>query len=98
MMQFYRNADQPLKAWSVVSFDKFTDHREMERYIVFMIKTLVKHGVKVEQTTPALLGPIDPRRPGAVQEAMREAAGKAYRLGNCAPQLIFVILPGRSAA
>lgn len=67
----------------------------MKRYIIFMMKTLQAHGVVIETKTPALLGPHDPRKAETVKYAMMEAGREAYRLGQCAPQLIFVILPGR---
>jgi hypothetical protein len=97
-LQFFRNANQPLKAWSVVSFDRFTDVDEMKRYMVYLMGTLESHGVKIANKAPTLVGPINPLKEQDVRAALQTAARAAFKAGGCAPQLIFVILPGRSAS
>lgn len=67
----------------------------MKRYMVYLMKTLANHGVMIENPRPALLGPYDPSRPGTIKSGLQEAARAAYIAGKCAPQLIFVVLPGR---
>lgn len=79
----------------MVSFDRYTDTDEMKRYIIYLMKTLITHGVKIETKAPMLLGPYNPTQPDAVRDAMTKAARAAFELGGCAPQIIFVILPGR---
>jgi eukaryotic translation initiation factor 2C len=93
--QFFRNGNQPLKAWSVISFDRYTDVDEMKRYISYLMDTLITHGVKIANKTPTLVGPINPIKEIDVKNALQTAARAAFKAGGCAPQLIFVILPGR---
>lgn len=71
----------------------------MKRYFMYMIDTLRNHGVKIENDRPTLVGPINPLIPGAVKDGLKLAARGAYMGGGgqCAPQLICVVLPGRSA-
>lgn len=70
----------------------------MKRYISYLMSTLQTHGVVVENKTPSLVGPINPMQPGAVKRALQTAARAAYMAGKIAPQLICVVLPGRSAS
>ncbi|WRT64136.1 uncharacterized protein IL334_001065 [Kwoniella shivajii] len=95
--QFHSNGKKPLKAWSVISFDKYIDQDEMHRYITYLCSVLRAHGVEVENSRPMCIGPIDPRGDSAIPHALQEAARAAYRSGKCAPQLICCILPGRDA-
>lgn len=93
--QFYRNGKTPLKAWSIISFDGFTDDDEMKRYVAYMVEVLRAHGVEVANAKPKCIGPIDPRKPEAIKEALQLAAREAYMAGKCSPQLICAVLPGR---
>ncbi|WVW82289.1 hypothetical protein I302_104295 [Kwoniella bestiolae CBS 10118] len=95
--RFFRNGRKPLVAWSVISFDRWTEQDEMHRYITFLCQVLQSHGVEVVNTQPECIGPIDPRGNDAVANALQQAARAAYRAGKCAPQLICCILPGRDA-
>lgn len=92
--QFFRS-EQSLKAWSIISFDRFLDQKDMQRYITYLCQTLRQHGVPIENDTPECFGPIDPRPEGNVESALQQAARSAFRAGKCAPQLICVVLPGR---
>ncbi|OCF55470.1 hypothetical protein L486_06954 [Kwoniella mangroviensis CBS 10435] len=94
---FFRNGKKPLMAWSVISFDKWTEEDEMHRYITYLCETLTAHGVDVRNRQPDCIGPIDPRGNDAVSNALQQAARAAYRVGRCAPQLICCVLPGRDA-
>jgi hypothetical protein len=73
----------------------------MKRYGMFLIETLETHGVRVINTTPALIPPQDPRKPGQIKESLSVAAKQAYLAGRkhgvvgLNPQLICVVLPGR---
>ncbi|WVQ85375.1 hypothetical protein IAT38_007540 [Cryptococcus sp. DSM 104549] len=96
--KFFRNGKRPLQAWSVISFDRYTDRDEMQRYITYMCQVLEAHGVIVANKKPECLGPIDPRQPGSIKNAMQQGARAAFMAGGgVAPQLICCILPGRDA-
>jgi eukaryotic translation initiation factor 2C len=95
MTKFFRNGQAPLKAWSVISFDKYTNVDEMKRYVIYLMQTLERHGVKIDNKQPTLIGPVDPTREQNVKSALQSAARAAFQAGQCAPQLIFIILPGR---
>lgn len=93
--QFYQS-NQPLKAWSFISFDRFLDQGDMQRYIIYLCQTLHQHGVKIENGRPGYFGPVDPRPDGNVEGALQQAARSAYKAGGgIAPQLICIVLPGR---
>lgn len=76
----------------------------MKRYGIYMMDTLEKHGVHVVNRAPELVEPVDPRQPTNVLDSLRKAARAAYRAGKrygaegMNPQLICVVLPGRSAS
>jgi eukaryotic translation initiation factor 2C len=70
----------------------------MKRYMVYLMGTLESHGVKIANKAPTLVGPINPLKEQDVRAALQTAARAAFKAGGCAPQLIFVILPGRSAS
>ena len=94
-VQFFRS-EQPLKAWSFISFDRYLDQDDMKGYIDYLCQTLHQHGVPIENGRPECFGPIDPRPDGNVEGAMQQAARAAYKAGgNIAPQLICIVLPGR---
>nr|XP_018267308.1 uncharacterized protein I303_01293 [Kwoniella dejecticola CBS 10117]OBR89466.1 hypothetical protein I303_01293 [Kwoniella dejecticola CBS 10117] len=95
--RFFKNGKKPLIAWSVVSFEKYTEQDEMHRYIHYLVNVLQAHGVQVITKQPDCIGPIDPRGPRAIPNALQQAARAAYMVGKCAPQLICCILPGRDA-
>lgn len=63
--------------------------------MIYLMGTLETHGVKIENKKPALIGPYNPMKEGSVKAALQEAARAAFILGQCVPQLIFVVLPGR---
>lgn len=66
------------------------------RYIDFMIRTMQRHGIQVDNVTPPLLGPCDPREYVDLTASLQMAAREAYLHGRgTQPQLICVILPGR---
>jgi eukaryotic translation initiation factor 2C len=67
----------------------------MKRYITYLMQTLEKHGVTIENRQPTLIGPVDPTKEQNVRSAIQSAARAAYQAGKCTPQLIFIILPGR---
>lgn len=94
--KFFRS-EQPLKAWAVISFDRFLDQDDMKRYITYLCQTLGQHGVPIDNARPECFGPIDPRPEGNVESALQQAARSAYRVGKCPPQLICIVLPGRYA-
>ncbi|WVQ97314.1 hypothetical protein IAU59_004425 [Kwoniella sp. CBS 9459] len=95
--QFFRNGKKPLVAWAVVSFDRYTGRDEMQRYVTYLCDTLKNHGVNVANSTPVCIPPRDPRQVENVLGGLKEAARAAYMAGNCAPQLICCVLPGRDA-
>ena len=70
----------------------------MKRYVMYLMQTLEKHGVKIDNKQPTLIGPVDPTQERNVKSALQSGARAAFQAGQCAPQLIFIILPGRSAA
>jgi len=70
----------------------------MKRYVVYLMQTLERHGVKIDNKQPTLVGPVDPTKEQNVRSALQSAARAAFQAGQCAPQLIFIILPGRSAS
>lgn len=63
--------------------------------MLYLMQTLERHGVKIENKQPGLIGPVDPTKEQNVKSALQSAARAAYQAGQCAPQLIFIILPGR---
>lgn len=63
--------------------------------MLYLMQTLERHGVKIENKQPTLIGPVDPTKEQNVKSALQSAARAAYQAGQCAPQLIFIILPGR---
>ena len=69
----------------------------MKRYVMYLMQTLEKHGVKIDNKQPTLIGPVDPTQERNVKSALQSGARAAFQAGQCAPQLIFIILPGRSA-
>jgi hypothetical protein len=92
----------------VISFDRFCDRDDMQRYVNFLCDTLDAHGVPVINRQPSCIGPVDPRREENVKGALQEAARDSYIAGKkaldagrvdpawkCAPQLICVVLPGK---
>ena len=95
LCQFIVNGPKPLKAWAVISFERFCDSDDMKRYITYMCEVLTAHGVVVENRQPATFGPVDPRGPGVILNSLQSAARASYKAGRCAPQLICIILPGR---
>ncbi|WWC86242.1 uncharacterized protein L201_001115 [Kwoniella dendrophila CBS 6074] len=95
--KFFRNGKKPLIAWSVISFDRWTEQDEMHRYITYLCQVLEAHGVDIATKQPDCFGPVDPRERDAIPKALQRAAQAAYRKGKCAPQLICCVLPGRDA-
>ena len=63
--------------------------------MLYLMQTLERHGVKIENKQPTLIGPVDPTKEQNVKSALQSAARAAYQAGQSAPQLIFIILPGR---
>ncbi|WWD17893.1 hypothetical protein CI109_102338 [Kwoniella shandongensis] len=95
--QFFRNGKKPLVAWSVISFDRYTEADEMQRYITYLCQVLSAHGVQVANRQPECIGPINPTKKGAITNALQLGARAAYMAGKCPPQLICCVLPGRDA-
>ena len=95
LRQFYTNGPKPLKAWAFVSFDRYSDADVMQRYVDFLVRTLQRLGVVVENTRPPCIAPQDPRQDGMIEYQLKTAAQQAYKAGQCDPQLICVILPGK---
>ncbi|KAJ9093915.1 hypothetical protein QFC19_008147 [Naganishia cerealis] len=102
--QFFKPG-APLKAWSVLSFDRGADIPMMQGFVTYLVNTLKKNGMDVPTNRPPLLGPINPAQgpsgPGGVSEgvlnALMNAGSQAFAAGGktVAPQLIIIILPGR---
>ncbi|KAK4686283.1 eukaryotic translation initiation factor 2C, partial [Tremellales sp. Uapishka_1] len=96
--QFARPINRPLTAWSVISFDRYCDADDMQRYIVYLCRTLISLGVQVANKEPECLGPFNPTVESNIVEALSKGAKSAYmKGGKMYPQLIVVILPGRDA-
>ena len=95
-LQFAKQGRLPLKAWSVVSFDKYSDDDAMKRFIDYLCNTMTLHGINVENRFPALIPPVDPRGENNIKRSLQQAARAAFQAGGkVAPQLICVILPGK---
>ena len=92
---FFRQGKKPLVAWSFISFDRWCDEDDMRRYCAFLVGFLQRFGVDVPNKNPVCIGPVDPRQPENVVEALKRASKAAYTAGKCAPQLICIVLPGR---
>ncbi|KAJ9122250.1 hypothetical protein QFC22_001670 [Naganishia vaughanmartiniae] len=102
--QFFKPG-APLKAWSVVSFDRNADTQLMQGFITYLVNNLKRNGMSVPTERPPLLGPINPAQgttgssgvSEGVYNALLNAGSAAYAAGGktIAPQLIIVILPGR---
>lgn len=95
-MQFYRDGNRPLVNWSIISFDKWFDRDDMERYVEFLCRFLRNLGVTVENQRPPIIPPVDPRMPENIVNGLKEAARAAYMVNKQTPQLILCVLPGRS--
>lgn len=93
--QFFRNGTRPLTSWAVVSFERFCEVEDMQRYITTMIRHLRDHGVNVKNAQPECLGPVNPTKAGNVLGALQQAARAAYMVEKASPQLIVCVLPGK---
>lgn len=96
-VQFTRGALRPLNNWAVVSFDRYCDTADMQRWVTYLCGHLSRLGVDVKNTRPPIIPPSDPRQHGNLLRSMQEAAMKAFMVSQETPQLILIILPGRDA-
>ncbi|BEI91628.1 uncharacterized protein CcaverHIS019_0404480 [Cutaneotrichosporon cavernicola] len=96
-LTFFREGLRPLTNWAVVSFERYTDEDTMKRWVMFLVQRLRQLGVKVDNPTPKLIPPLDPRQPDVITNQLKVAARAAYRVNNQVPQLICCILPGKEA-
>lgn len=92
---FFRDGLRPLNNWAVVSFERFTDEDTMARWVNYLVRRLRQLGVEVQNPTPPLIGPVDPRRPNMIADQLKLAARAAFQVSNETPQLICCILPGK---
>jgi eukaryotic translation initiation factor 2C len=96
--QFYKPGPLPLTSWAVISYDKYTDSDDMKRYVTYLVDTLKSHGVQVDNPRPPLVGPRDPRTQAGIIEGLQMGAREAYKATGKKPQLLCVVLPGRSVS
>ncbi len=92
---FFRDGLRPLNNWAVVSFERFTDEDTMARWVNYLVRRLRQLGVEVQNPTPPLIDPVDPRRPNMIADQLKLAARAAFQVSNETPQLICCILPGK---
>lgn len=96
-MKFMRDGVRPLKNWAVVSFDRYCDVADMQRWIEYLCGTLRRFGVQIENERPPIIPPADPRQHANLLGSLQSAARDAFMVSGETPQLIVVILPGKDA-
>lgn len=96
-VQFARDGLRPLNNWAVVSFDRYCDVQDMQRWITYLCTALGRLGVEVANKNPPIIPPADPRQHSNLLGSMQAAARDAFQVSGETPQLIVVILPGKDA-
>jgi hypothetical protein len=93
--KFVRDVNRPLINWAVISFDRFCDTSDMQRWVNFLCGRLERFGLNVGNRQPALIPPCDPRNPENLIGSLQRAARAAFMVDKNTPQLILIILPGK---
>lgn len=81
---------RPLKAWSVLSLDRYFGTGDMQNFVGFFVNQMKMYGINVVNPTPALIEG-DSRKP--LKDNLSEAARQAFMQSKSNPQIILVLLP-----